>query len=117
MGKFIALTGSDGQYYFNLIASNGQVILSSEGYSTDYERDNGIHSILANSILSIGFENKMTSNGKYYFVLRAANGELIGHSELYTSVASRDNGIESVKNNARYAEIDMDSYPMAKMRS
>ena len=107
MGKFITLTGSDGQYYFNLVASNGQVILSSEGYSTHHERNHGINAIHSNSILSSSFEKKISSNGKYYFVLRAGNGEIIGHSELYESPASRDNGIESVKNNARDAEVEM----------
>ena len=107
MGKFIMLTGSDGQYYFNLVASNGQVILSSEAYTTDYERNNGINAIQANSILKGSFERKTSSNGKYYFVLRAGNGVVIGRSELYESAASRDNGIEAVKNNARDAEVEM----------
>ena len=107
MGKFITLMGSDGHYYFNLIASNGKVILTSEGYATDVARDNGITSIQENSFNHPGFERKISSNGKFYFILRASNGEIIGRSELYESEASRDNGIEAVKNNARDARVEM----------
>lgn len=107
MGKFITLTGSDGRYYFILVASNGQIILSSEGYTTNYERDSCIHAIHSKNIVSSSFEKKMSSEGKYYFILREAGGGIIGHSELYGSEAGRDNGIEAVINYARYAEVEM----------
>jgi uncharacterized protein YegP (UPF0339 family) len=45
MGKFVTKTGNNGQYYFNLVAGNGQVILSSEGYTTTAARQNGIDSV------------------------------------------------------------------------
>jgi uncharacterized protein YegP (UPF0339 family) len=38
--------------------------------------------------------------------LKATNGQSIGSSEMYETVASRDNGIESVKKNAPDAEVD-----------
>ncbi len=34
MGKFVIKTGTNGQYYFSLKSSNGEKILSSEGYTT-----------------------------------------------------------------------------------
>ncbi|WP_446680586.1 YegP family protein [Camelimonas abortus] len=39
------------------------------------------------------------------FNLKAANGQVIGTSELYESAASRDKGIESVKKNAPDAQL------------
>jgi uncharacterized protein YegP (UPF0339 family) len=39
------------------------------------------------------------------FNLKATNGQVIGTSELYESIAARENGIESVKKNAPDAEI------------
>jgi len=107
MGKFITLTGSDGHYYFNLIASNGRIILSSEGYNSDAERDNGMHSVQEQAADAVSFERKISKNGEYYFILRAASGEIIGTSEMFISEAGRDNGIESVRNNARYADVEM----------
>jgi uncharacterized protein YegP (UPF0339 family) len=40
------------------------------------------------------------------FNLKSTNGQVIGTSELYESVAARDNGIESVKTNAPSAAVD-----------
>jgi uncharacterized protein YegP (UPF0339 family) len=51
------------------------------------------------------FELKSTSNGKFHFVLKAGNGEVIAQSEVYESKASAKNGIESVKKNAADAEV------------
>lgn len=106
MGKFILFTGSDGQYYFNLLAGNGKVILSSEGYETHTERNNSISALQANSFEGGKFERKISADGQYFFVLKAANGEVVAQSELYGSEAGRDNGMESVKNNARDADIE-----------
>jgi uncharacterized protein YegP (UPF0339 family) len=105
MGKFATKTGKDGQFYFNLKADNGQVILSSEGYSSASSRDNGIESVRTNAVNDARYERITSSNGKPYFNLKASNGQVIGKSELYESVASRDNGIESVKKNAPTASV------------
>lgn len=107
MGKFIALKGSDGQFYFNLLASNGRTILSSEGYTTDTERNNGIHIVQDHAYDSLRFQRRISRNGEYYFVVKAWNEEIIGTSEMYISEAGRDNAIESVRNNARDAEIEI----------
>ncbi|POY37867.1 hypothetical protein C3K47_04875 [Solitalea longa] len=105
MGKFVTKKGNDGQYYFNLKADNGQIILSSEGYSSSSARDNGIESVKTNATNDDRFDRKTSSNGKYYFNLKAVNGQTIGKSELYESSSGRDNGIESVKKNAPDATI------------
>lgn len=52
------------------------------------------------------FVIKKKASGKYHFVLKAANGEIIATSEEYTSKASAKNGIESVKANAGSAPVD-----------
>ena len=51
------------------------------------------------------YERKESTNGKPMFNLKATNGQVIGTSELYESIAARENGIESVKKNAPDAEI------------
>ena len=105
MGKFSTKTGNDGQYYFNLKADNGQVILSSEGYTTTAARLNGIESVKANAGDDKKYERLTASNGKFYFNLKATNGQVIGKSQMYENEAGRNNGIESVKNNAPNAPI------------
>ncbi len=106
MGKFVTKTGKDGQFYFSLKADNGQVILSGEGYTTTAARLKGIESVKKNAKEDARFERLESTNGKYYFTLKSTNGQVIGQSQMYESPAGRDNGIQSVKNNAPDAEIE-----------
>jgi uncharacterized protein YegP (UPF0339 family) len=52
------------------------------------------------------FVIKKKAAGKYHFVLKAGNGEIIATSEEYTTKASAKTGIESIKTNAAKAPID-----------
>ncbi|SDD19053.1 YegP family protein [Pedobacter soli] len=106
MGKFVITKRTNGEYQFNLKAGNGQVILSSEGYAAKSSCENGIESVKKNAQDDSKFEKKTSSNGKYYFSLKASNGQIIGSSEMYESTAARDNGIESVQKNAPDADTD-----------
>lgn len=105
MGKFEIKKRKNGEFQFNLKASNGQVILSSEGYTTKANCTNGIESVKKNSQVDARFDKLEAKNGKFYFNLKATNGQIIGTSEMYETAASRDNGIESVKKNAPEAEV------------
>jgi uncharacterized protein YegP (UPF0339 family) len=44
--------------------------------------------------------------GQHYFNLKVGTGQIIGKSEMYESLASRENGIESVEKNAPDATVD-----------
>ncbi len=52
------------------------------------------------------FDRKTATNGKYYFNLKATNGQIIGSSEMYESASGMENGIESVKKNAPDATVE-----------
>jgi hypothetical protein len=106
MGKFVITKRINGDFQFNLKANNGQTILGSEGYNTKAACLNGIESVKSNAQDDTKFDSKTSSNGKLYFNLKATNGQIIGTSEMYETVASRDNGIASVKSNAPTASID-----------
>jgi len=106
MGKFVITKRTNGEFYFNLKADNGQVILSSEGYTTKANCENGIESVRKNAQDDSKFELKTASNGKPYFNLKASNGQVIGTSQMYESESGRNNGIESVKKNAPSASIE-----------
>jgi uncharacterized protein len=106
MGKFVITKRVNGEFQFNLKAGNGQVILASESYTTKAACENGVESVKKNAQDDARFERLTSKNDKYYFLLKATNGQSIGSSEMYETVASRDNGIESVKKNAPDAEVD-----------
>ncbi len=104
MVKFVIKTTATG-IKFDLKAGNGQVILTSEVYTTKAACQNGIESVKKNAPEDARYERKESTNGKPMFNLKATNGQVIGTSELYESIAARENGIESVKKNAPDAEI------------
>lgn len=105
MGKFIITQRVNKEYQFNLKATNGEIILTSEGYVQKASCHKGIESVRINSQDDSRYERRTAVNGKEYFVLKARNGEIIGKSQLYSSKSGMENGITSVKSNAPTAEI------------
>ena len=108
-GKFEISKRANGEFQFNLKAGNGQVILSSEGYSSKGSCTNGIESVRKNSQDDARFERKTASNGKFFFNLTATNGQTVGSSQMYADEGGRDNGIASVKVNGPTTTIKDDS--------
>jgi len=105
MGKFVISKRANGEFQFNLKADNGQVILTSEGYTTKSACENGIESVRTNAPENDRYDRKESKNGKPYFNLKSANHQVIGTSEMYESTTAMENGIESVKKNAPKAEV------------
>ena len=119
MSKFFIKTVASG-IKFDLKASNGETILTSEVYTTEAACRNGIQSIMTNApvanvenqtvegyetLAHPKFEMYQDKAGEFRFRLKARNGQIIGVSEGYTGKAGCLNGIESVKKNAGDAEI------------
>jgi uncharacterized protein YegP (UPF0339 family) len=105
-GKFELKKSSSGQFMFNLKAGNGEIILTSELYKAKSNAENGIASVKKNAPDDNRYERRTSASNQPYFVLKAANGESIGKSEMYSSTAAMENGIASVKRNAPDAQID-----------
>ena len=105
-GKFEVYKDQAGEFRFRLKAANGQVILASEGYNAKASCLNGVESVKNNAPDDTKYERKESQSGKPMFNLRAMNGQVIGTSQLYESVAARENGIESVKKNAPEAAVE-----------
>ena len=97
-GRFETFQGKDGQYYFHLLAGNGQKVLMSEGYSTFSSSQNGITSIQANGINAQRYLLREASDGSWYFLLTAGNGAIIGVSEMYVAKSGAEAGIAAVIN-------------------
>ena len=105
MGKFVITVRKNGEFQFNLKASNGQVILTSEGYTTKTACLNGVESVRKNSQDPAKFEVKVAKNGKPFFNLKASNGQVIGASQMYASEDTLKKGIASVAKNAPEAPV------------
>jgi uncharacterized protein YegP (UPF0339 family) len=90
---------SGGQFHFTLSAGNHEIILSSQPYTEKSAAEGGIESTRTNGTHDARYVRKLSAAGEPYFLLKAANGQIIGTSEMYGSEASRDNGIHSVVHN------------------
>lgn len=100
MGRFVITRRSNGEFQFNLKAGNGETILTSEGYSSRQGCEAGIVSVRINAPFDLRYNRRTSVNQRYYFNLLAANGQVIGTSEMYENAAGRESGIASVKSNA-----------------
>lgn len=108
MGKFKVSVRKNGEFQFNLQASNGQTILTSEGYASKSACHNGIASVRKNAPDDARYERKAAANGKHHFNLTSTNGQVIGSSQMYASQSGMEAGIASVKSNAPDAEVEED---------
>ena len=119
MGKFVIRNVASG-IKFDLKATNGQVIATSEVYETKASCENGIESVRKNAPIAAvedqtveGFETATNPKfelyadkaGEFRFRLKARNGQIIATSEGYVTKSSCENGIESVRKNAPEAEV------------
>ena len=119
MGKFVVRKTNTG-VKFDLKAGNGEVIATSEIYTTEDACRNGVESVRKNAPVAAvedqtvegfaaekhpKFEVYEDKAGEYRFRLKATNGQIIAVSEGYKAKASCMNGIESVKTNAPEAPV------------
>ena len=117
--KFEIKLAANGEYMFNLFATNGKIVATSETYTTLQSCMGGIESIRNNAVAHVEdmtaephevltcpkFELFSDKEGKFRFRLRASNGEIICASQGYTTKDSAMTGIASVKANAPVAAI------------
>ncbi len=120
MGKFVIKKTATG-VKFDLKAGNGEVIATSEVYSSDSACKNGIESVRKNAPIAAvedqtqegytkeknpKFEVYQDKAGEYRFRLTATNGQIIATSEGYKAKSGCLNGIDSVKKNAPNADVE-----------
>jgi len=94
---FETFEGFDGKFHFNLVAGNGQNVLRSQGYTRLSSAKDGVAAVLANGASTASFDVLQAASGDYYFNLKAANGEIIGTSELYASKSNATRGASTVR--------------------
>ena len=104
--KFEIQTSSDGSFHFHLKAANGEIILSSQQYKSKANARIGIDSVKANAPIDAHYTRKMSTSDQPYFDLKAANGETLGRSQMYSSAAAMEKGIASVQENAPTATVE-----------
>ena len=119
MGKFQVKAAGKG-VLFNLLATNGQVVATSEVYNKKDSLRRGIASVQANapvagvedqtaekpaSLPNPKFEVYADKAGKFRFRLKAKNGQVVAVGEAYETKKAALAGVASVKKNAPGAKI------------
>lgn len=119
MGKFVVKAAKTG-LIFDLKATNGQVIASSQIYKARKSCLAGIASVAKNAPVAAiedqteenfekqkcpKFEVYQDKKGEYRFRLKAINGQIIAVGEGYVKLASCLNGIESIRKNVVDAPV------------
>ena len=119
MGKFVIKETKTG-IKFDLKATNGQVIASSQVYASVASCKKGIASVAKNASIAAvedqtvenyaaeknpKFEIYADKGGEFRFRLKAKNGQIIAVSEGYTTMAKCKSGIASVQKNSVDAPV------------
>jgi uncharacterized protein YegP (UPF0339 family) len=96
-GVFETFKGQDGQYYFHLLAANGEKVLQSEGYKRLSDAKKGIESVRNNAVDAANFKVGTAVDGEFYFNLLAKNHEIVATSEMYTTKSHATSAVKTVK--------------------
>lgn len=78
-------TESNKEYRFRLKDSDGTILLTGEGYKAKANCKKGVESVGKNGTVETRYELKESSNGKFYYLLKATNGQVIGQTKMHAS--------------------------------
>lgn len=93
--KFETFKGLDGKYYFNVKAGNGEIVLQSQGYTTKTSAQNGASSVQSNGASAARYTVLEAADGRYYFNLKATNGQIIARGQLYSTKSNAERGVDT----------------------
>ncbi|WP_340149469.1 YegP family protein [uncultured Sneathiella sp.] len=105
-GKFELYKDNGGEFRFRLKAGNGEIVGTSEGYKAKASAENGIESVKKNASDDGRYEFKEGKNGKWYFNLKASNGQVILSSQGYASESGAKEGTGAVARATDGAKTD-----------
>ena len=103
-GKWTIEIKREKEYIAQLLASNGEIMLNSEVYSTPEGAKNGIATII-NGVKNGKFVIYNDKSGEYYFKLKSANNKLLCAGEIYKTKEGCASAVESVKRIAENSPI------------
>ena len=101
MSNFEIRRAKNHQFYFVLKGMNGHKIFTSEMYESLSSCEKGIQAVIRNAQEDKQFRRITAQDGSFYFTLLAKNGEVVGTSDMYTTIRRRDQGLELVQNTLR----------------
>jgi uncharacterized protein YegP (UPF0339 family) len=110
-GKFVLKRAKNNDFYFSLIAGNGEPVGRSEMYKSRASALNGIDSVKRNAPDATHFLVKEGRDGQHYLSLKASNGQVILAGEGYSSHAAALKGGDAVARAALDARLIDETLP------
>ena len=92
-------------FSFTFVGAEGKTIIKSENYAAKKSALNGIESVKKNASNDNRYEMKQSKDGKFFFNLKAANGQIVGTSTLFASETDRDRAMAELKSDAASASL------------
>lgn len=97
--------GQSQEHYFRYIGANRTQILRSEGYASRQGAVGGAQSVKTNAVDPAAYDRLQSQDSRFYFNMKAHNGEVIATSQLYRTAEQREQAISDVQLNAPHAPI------------
>lgn len=93
-------------FSFSFVNNEGEMMVKSENYSAKKNAVNGIESVKKNCQKDDRYELKESKNGKFFFNIKASNGQVVGTSALFASEAARSKAIAELKSDGPDAAVE-----------
>jgi uncharacterized protein len=106
-GRFEIFRGVDNQYYFHLIAGNGEKVLQSEGYLKLAGAQTGVDSVRQHAVDAKGMKLLQATDGQWYFNVVSTNNKIVATSELYTTKSNAQRAQKMVQQLVKLANREM----------
>ncbi len=90
-------------YSFSFVDNYGASVIRSENYAAKRSALNGIASVKKNCVDDSRYEMKESKNGKFFFNLKALNGQIVATSTLFATEEIRNEAVLKLKSEAHEA--------------
>jgi uncharacterized protein YegP (UPF0339 family) len=93
-------------FTYHLKLAFGQILFNSPEMPDKDAAISGIEACKQRAADDANYERKKLSTGAHYFLLKSADGQVLGRSELYSSPKTLENGVEQSKSNTPGAKFE-----------
>lgn len=104
--SFELKTNDDGQYFFNFLNGQGELLMMSAEYPDKQQAEQAIKEVKVGSLMSNQIAAGSVPEGSTFFVIKDTGGDILVKSILFSSRMLFDNALHSVKDNACIADIN-----------
>lgn len=106
MQNFVLQQSETGTWFYQLISSEGSVLLTGNKHDFKQSCFGEILSVRMNGIYSENYEQRVSPNKDYFFILRSMGSEqIIGVSEMYSYAEGCEKAILLIKKYVEKAKL------------